>query len=688
MAKPNHRMARLSTNRKLKLLRSYMKKIFLPLIIGSFLNQSFWLQSQDISQEPVMEKPVLQNELEASIEPIKPTKITLKQYALTEDFRLIVQKPLIIDLRTDFLPSMATIHSEMNSELNQIVKFLEWRTNFDLEIVPRKDSPDLGQSRVASIKSFLVEEGGISSDRIKATSEAGYNLKESIQLVFTPALQKDTEQQVLRFGTEISYSDSIPLNQVRLHTTIPKGWAYLENTGVLAGAIINPAAIEHNQVIWDLGDLSAQNSMDLKFGLVPIDHTQLASISVLKSYLEYTYPNDPSAKTNAVNVSISTKVEEIIFRVIISGATFDVNSWVLKPEAAGLLSPLGNFLSWQPEINITISGFSDNRGKADWNQELSENRAGAARDHLAQFYGVSKSRVQIIGYGPQFPVESNLTGKGRALNRRVEFTVKTEFEQAVAVDVVVLADSLNHEVSNPTVVISSPAGSLTNMSPIPISVYFSESVTGFNEEEIAVENGSLSHFSGSGTSYTFDLTPLADGRVTLDIPAGAAQDADGENSMAATQLSTKYDGTAPSVTILSSISSPADTSIIPFTVIFSENVTGFLDSDVTVGNGVVSNFRGSGSSYSFDVTPLTFGAVTLDVAAGVAQDAAGNDNLAATQFNITYGAIPISIGEWLANNIYMVGGTALVLAGAGYAILAAGGGASDKIGLPPDWPNP
>lgn len=43
-----------------------------------------------------------------------------------------------------------------------------------------------------------------------------------------------------------------------------------------------------------------------------------------------------------------------------------------------------------------------------------------------------------------------------------------------------------------------------------------------------------------------------------------------------------------------------------------------------VGNGVASNFVGSGASYTLDVTPSGQGAVTIDVAGTVAQDAAGN----------------------------------------------------------------
>ncbi|MEZ4705112.1 MAG: Ig-like domain-containing protein [Bdellovibrionota bacterium] len=195
--------------------------------------------------------------------------------------------------------------------------------------------------------------------------------------------------------------------------------------------------------------------------------------------------------------------------------------------------------------------------------------------------------------------------------------------------------------SAPSVVISSALSSPTNTSPIPVTITFSESVTGFSIGDLTVGNGSASGFAGSGTTYTANITPSGDGAVTVDVSAGVAQDAAGNSNNAATQFSIVFDGTAPTVSISSALSSPTSTSPIPVTITFSESVTGFVVGDITVGNGSVSNFAGSGSSYTVDVTPVSDGAVTVDVGAGVAQDAAGNSNNAATQFSIVFdGVVP------------------------------------------------
>ena len=73
-------------------------------------------------------------------------------------------------------------------------------------------------------------------------------------------------------------------------------------------------------------------------------------------------------------------------------------------------------------------------------------------------------------------------------------------------------------------------------SPIPVTVTFSEPVSGFTIDDIDLANGVVSNFAGSGAVYTFDVTPNAIGEVTVDISAGAARDADGYGNMAAPTL--------------------------------------------------------------------------------------------------------------------------------------------------------
>jgi hypothetical protein len=179
-----------------------------------------------------------------------------------------------------------------------------------------------------------------------------------------------------------------------------------------------------------------------------------------------------------------------------------------------------------------------------------------------------------------------------------------------------------------------------------VTIEFTESVTGFAVGDITVGNGSASNFAGSGDTYTADITPAGDGAVTVDVAAGVAQDAAGNANTAATQFSIEADGSAPGVAISSTATDPVS-GVFQVTITFDEDVTGFDVTDLSVGNGSAGNFAGSGTTYTADITPATDGPVTVDVAAGAAQDAAGNDNTAATQFSIEAdGSAPqVSIGS-------------------------------------------
>jgi len=198
------------------------------------------------------------------------------------------------------------------------------------------------------------------------------------------------------------------------------------------------------------------------------------------------------------------------------------------------------------------------------------------------------------------------------------------------------------EVDNPpTVEINSTATSPTSTSPIPMTATFSEGVTGFEVGDIVVGNGTAGSFAGSGADYTFNVTATGEVVVTVDIAADVAIDAATNGNEAAPTFTINFDDVAPTVVIDSTASDPTGISPIPVTATFSETVTGFVVGDITVGNGAASNFAGSGAVYTFDVTPVIEDAVTVDIAAGVAQDAATNPNEAATQFSITYStAVP------------------------------------------------
>ncbi|MCP4928580.1 MAG: hypothetical protein GY918_05935, partial [Gammaproteobacteria bacterium] len=102
---------------------------------------------------------------------------------------------------------------------------------------------------------------------------------------------------------------------------------------------------------------------------------------------------------------------------------------------------------------------------------------------------------------------------------------------------------------------------------------------------------------------------------------------------------TVADTTPPVITITAAgVNSGAVTNDATLSLTFtsSESTTDFVLGDVTVVNGTLSNFAGSGATYTATFTPVSDGVVTIDVASDVFTDAAGNSNVASNQFNWTY----------------------------------------------------
>jgi hypothetical protein len=164
---------------------------------------------------------------------------------------------------------------------------------------------------------------------------------------------------------------------------------------------------------------------------------------------------------------------------------------------------------------------------------------------------------------------------------------------------------------------------------------------------VLVDGVSIGTTASNGNWSFIQPTALADGAHTVRV---RATDGAGNTSFDSGTNTFTVDTVAPTVTISSSAGasgSSTSTSPIPFTVTFSESVTGFADTDVTVGNGVVTagSFGGSGTTYSFTVTPAAAGNVTVSVAANAAQDAAGNGNTAAGPFSLSYAA-PATASIW------------------------------------------
>lgn len=104
---------------------------------------------------------------------------------------------------------------------------------------------------------------------------------------------------------------------------------------------------------------------------------------------------------------------------------FDAGRADLQPAANRTALKLVQFLQINPQRRVRIEGYTDNTGDAAENLELSRARAQAVADLLVDL-GVEAKRIQVVGYGVDFPVAENASARGRAQNRRVEIVFSDE----------------------------------------------------------------------------------------------------------------------------------------------------------------------------------------------------------------------------------------------------------------------
>jgi len=111
--------------------------------------------------------------------------------------------------------------------------------------------------------------------------------------------------------------------------------------------------------------------------------------------------------------------------VNMSDVLFDTGSYTLKPATREKLAKISGIVLAHPGLTLQIEGHTDSVGTDDFNQRLSEQRAGSVLDFLAQ-QGVRGNAMTSRGFGKTQPVASNDTVDGRQKNRRVELVVNGE----------------------------------------------------------------------------------------------------------------------------------------------------------------------------------------------------------------------------------------------------------------------
>ena len=131
---------------------------------------------------------------------------------------------------------------------------------------------------------------------------------------------------------------------------------------------------------------------------------------------------------SAVNKDIVLERVRAGSKIVLNNIFFDSNKSALRKESGVEIEKLVTLLNEYPEIRVEVDGHTDNKGKDEVNMKLSQARAQAVVDAIAQ-KGVLKTRLIAKGFGKTQPIASNTLPNGKPdpigmqMNRRVELKI-------------------------------------------------------------------------------------------------------------------------------------------------------------------------------------------------------------------------------------------------------------------------
>ena len=117
--------------------------------------------------------------------------------------------------------------------------------------------------------------------------------------------------------------------------------------------------------------------------------------------------------------AINARVNEMLNS---NAITFDIDKDMLSKDSQSKIDTAIPFVNQFPNVVVTISGYCDESGSPELNNELSKKRAESVKQYLIS-KGLKAENFQTAGLGFSNPVAPNTTPENRAKNRRVVFSV-------------------------------------------------------------------------------------------------------------------------------------------------------------------------------------------------------------------------------------------------------------------------
>ncbi|HEX7511292.1 MAG TPA: OmpA family protein [Chitinivibrionales bacterium] len=136
-----------------------------------------------------------------------------------------------------------------------------------------------------------------------------------------------------------------------------------------------------------------------------------------KKVVEQPAPTPPPPADSFKVEDLDAKMREIFLPIYFAYDKYD-----LSPEGISRLQAIAGFLKDHPTLRVLIEGNADERGSAEYNVGLGDNRARSAKNYLTS-YGISADKIETTSYGKERPANPNCGADEscHAKNRRDEW---------------------------------------------------------------------------------------------------------------------------------------------------------------------------------------------------------------------------------------------------------------------------
>ena len=185
----------------------------------------------------------------------------------------------------------------------------------------------------------------------------------------------------------------------------------------------------------ELDDLTAQTTKDIKDvdaratkGIQDVNDR--ASSADQKAQAAGQQADKAQASATQANSGVSVLRNQVAnldsYHVVTEASVhFGFNQADLTKKAKATLDQLATDVPNTPHFILEIDGGADSVGSKEYNWQLSQRRADAVIQYLAQQHQIPAHKIYVIGLGKDKPVASNSTNAGRAKNRRVDVRLMT-----------------------------------------------------------------------------------------------------------------------------------------------------------------------------------------------------------------------------------------------------------------------